>query len=84
MQLDPPLTSLDGRDFTAILNSSIANSTMTPTYLGNGMLSIDVNYQTPLQNQTVEFTLNPQNLGAEFALSPRASISFMVNPNNNL
>lgn len=61
--ISPVLPSLNNLNFSSILTTNLDNCTVTTNYDGNGLLIITVDYATPLQDQTLNFTLSPQNLG---------------------
>jgi hypothetical protein len=85
LQLDPIVSDLNNLDFSQSISSNMLGVNYIYSYNANGLLTVTVEYNSSLQGQNISMTLSPQNSNSlAFALTPTSSISFMVDPNNNV
>jgi hypothetical protein len=84
-QLNPVVPDLNNIDFSQAISSNISGVNYVYSYNGNGLLIVTAEYDSSLQGQNISLTLSPQNgNNPVFALTSTSSVSFVVDPNNNI
>lgn len=84
VKIEPALSSLNSLNFSQVFSCNISNATLTYGY-SNGELIIDAsNYTSTLQDENITLFFNPPPGDPLFASTPTSSLTFVVDPDNNL
>lgn len=83
LQLLPPLKNFDGLNFSTVISTNLSGTTLSFTYLGNGVVVAHMAYTQNLQNLTALLTFDPA-ANQQFFAAPASSSIMFVSPNNNV
>lgn len=84
VKIEPAIQCLKGVNFSTAFTCNLSGANLSYSYDNAGNLVVNAAYNQTIQNENITLFFTPPADNPQFASTPTSSLSFIVDPNNNL